>query len=264
MTQHPHIRRSEEAGVLTLTLTRDAKLNAVSPEMRTVIEKAVTDFGDDPKQRVLVFAAEGRYFTAGMDIARMKDADKQEKASTGITLRHDYRQLHKVFDELEAIEKPVVHAAQGPCLGVGVELCVSCDFRLASENASYGLPEIPVLGTIAGSGGISRMTRLVGPHWARWIAMAPNRIDAGKAELMGLVHAVYAQDEFEREVRKFARSLVELSSEALGLAKLAIDSAAASDRVSARNFDRVANTLLRMSPDHLAKIDAFNAKKSAK
>ena len=261
MTSSTHIKCTQDQGVLTLTFTRDEKLNAVSPEMRKVIEQAVADFGNDPQHRVLVFAAEGRYFTAGMDIGRMKDPDKQRSAQTGITLRQDYRQLHKLFDELEAIEKPVIHAAQGPCLGVGVELSVSCDFRLASESASYGLPEIPVLGVIAGSGGISRMTRLVGPHWARWIAMAPNRIHARKAELIGLVHAVFEPGSFNEEVHKFARSLVDLSPEALGLAKLAIDSAASSDRVTARNFDRVANTLLRMSPEHLEKIDAFNAKK---
>ena len=69
------------------------------------------------------------------------------------------------MDELEAIEKPSVLAAHPRCLRVGLEIGASCDFRLAAEGASFALPELPSLGVIPGSGGISRVTRLVGPHW---------------------------------------------------------------------------------------------------
>jgi enoyl-CoA hydratase len=257
------IKRTEQNGVLTLTFTRDDKLNAVSPEMLAVMREAVADFSDNDSYRVLVFTAEGRYFTAGMDIGRLSSGgthqarDTGEKQNSGVNLRREYRLLHLLFDELEAIEKPVIHAAQGPCFGVGVELSASCDFRLAAERATYGLPEIENLAVIAGSGGVSRVTRLIGPHWARWIAMAPQIVDARKAMIMGLVHEIYPDDTFASEVQTFAERLAGLSREALGLAKLAIDAAEAGDRVSARNFDRVANTLLMRSEEHIAKIAAF-------
>ena len=253
------IRRVDADGIITLTFTRDKKLNAVTPEMLDVMRATVTEFAENDECRVLVFTAEGRYFTAGIDIGRLEEGGTHQ-TNSGINIRRNYRQLHLLFDELEAIEKPVIHAAQGPCFGVGVELSASCDFRLASARATYGLPEIINLGVIAGSGGVSRVTRLIGPHWARWIAMAPQFVDAQKAMMMGLVHEVYDDETFNEEVQKFAKSLAVLSREALGLAKLAIDAAEAGDRISARNFDRVANTLLINSEEHHAKIAAFTKK----
>ena len=245
-------RLDRDGPVLTLTFTRDAKLNAVTPGMLDLLRSAVDTLAGDRDVRVLVITAEGRYFTAGMDahlsgaaLGLMVDED-----TAGSEFRRNYRNLHRLFDELEAIEKPVVLAAQGPCLGVGVEIGVSCDFRLAASRATFGLPEIPNLAVLPGSGGISRLTRLVGPHWARWLAMAAQTVDAEQARAIGLVHRVIPDDVFPAEVAAFARHLAGLPAEALGLAKLAIDAAADSDRTTARNVDRIANTLLVLSEEH--------------
>lgn len=257
---HPQIRRVDADGIITLTFTRDEKMNAVSPEMLDVMRTAVTDFAEQPQHRVLVITAEGRFFTAGIDIGRLSEGPMHQERNSGVKIRREYRRLHLLFDELEAIEKPVIHAAQGPCYGVGVELAASCDFRLAAARATYALPEIINLAVLAGSGGVSRVTRLVGPHWARWIAMAPQFVDANKAMIMGLVHEVYPDETFADEVQAFAKSLAGLSGEALGLAKLAIDAAEAGDRISARNFDRVANTLLVNTDEHRERIESFSKK----
>ena len=245
-------RLEQDGDVLTLTFTRDDKLNAVSPPMLEALRAAADQLAADAGVRVLVITADGRYFTAGMDIHRSGRALglMVDDGTPGSEFRRHYRNLHSLFDELEAIEKPVVLAAQGPCLGVGVELGVSCDFRLASSRATFGLPEIPNLGVLPGSGGISRLTRLVGPHWARWLAMAAQTVDAEEARAMGLVHRVIPEDHFADEVAAFARHLAGLPGEAVGLAKLAIDAAADSDRVTARNVDRIANTLLVLSDEH--------------
>ena len=151
---------------------------------------------------------------------------------SGSMARRQYRQggHHDLFDEIEQIEKPVVLAAQSHCFGVGIELGVSCDFRLASNTTTFRLPEVPALAVIPGSGGISRLTRLVGPHWARWLAMAGKTIDAQQALTIGLVHEVYPSDEFPERVQEFARSLVSIPAEAMGLAKVAIDVADGVDR----------------------------------
>jgi enoyl-CoA hydratase/carnithine racemase len=162
-----------------------------------------------------------------------------------------------LFDRIEAIEKPVVLAPQGPCLGVGIELGASCDFRLASDAATFSLPEVANLAVIPGSGGISRLTRLVGPHWAKWLVMAGETVDAHQALVMGLVHAVYPAAEFPEQVQAFAHRLAALPREALGLAKVAIDTAADVDRRTARDFDRVAQTVLFMSSDYRERVDAF-------
>lgn len=262
MTQAPvpeDVRRDEDGGVLTITFTRDRKLNAVSPAILDALQTAATDLAARDDLRVLVITAEGRYFTAGIDV-KASGAHLGLLASedmSGVEFRQNYRRLHQLFDEFEAIEKPVVLAAQGPCLGVGVEMSVSCDFRLASARATFGLPEIPNLAVLPGSGGISRLTRIVGPHWARWIAMAAETVDAQQALGMGLVHRVIPDDEFPEAVGAFARNLAGFSREALGLAKVAIDAAADSDRTTARNVDRIANTLLVLSAEHRAKVSEF-------
>jgi enoyl-CoA hydratase/carnithine racemase len=256
------VRRTDADGVITVTFTRDEKLNAVSPTMLDELTRAVADLGDREDTRVLVITAEGRHFTAGIDITAMSGQGMGASApASGIALRRDYRRLHLLFDEIEAIEKPVVLAAQGPCRGVGVELAASCDFRLASDRAIFQLPEIANLAVLPGSGGISRLTRLVGPHWARWLAMAGVAVDAQQALAMGFVHAIHPDEQFAGAVEAFARGLTELPPQALGLAKLAIDAAASADRASARDFDRIANTLLLMSEDHRARVEAFTRRR---
>jgi enoyl-CoA hydratase len=260
-----HARRDDHQGVATLTFTGDEKLNAVSPEMIDLLRAAVDDLGDLDHLRVLVITAEGRHFTAGMDIGAidLSSARGSDGNADGISIRRYYRRLHLLFDEIEAIEKPVVLAAQGPCRGFGVELAASCDFRLCSDAATFSLPEIANLAVMPGSGGISRLTRLVGPHWARWMVMAGRVIDAPKAEAIGFVHEVLPVEGFAPAVAKFASSLAALPPQAIGLAKITIDAAASVDRGTARNFDRVANTTLLTGSEHQAKIDAFNTRRES-
>lgn len=247
------IRRTDDEGIITLTFTRDQKLNSVTREMLGVIRTAVHDLDDHEEHRALLLMAEGRYYTAGADIGEMGP-----QPESGVAMRRDYRHFHELFDEMERVEKPVVLAAQGPCLGLGIEMGSSCDFRFASERATFGLPEVPMLSVLPGSGGVSRFTRLVGPHWARWVAMAGETVDAELARTMGWVHQVLPEDGFHEAVHDWTRNLVRMSAEALGLAKIAIDAAVDSDRRTARHIDRVANTQLVQTQEHLDKIAAFN------
>jgi enoyl-CoA hydratase len=138
-----------------------------------------------------------------------------------------------------------------------VEMASSCDFRFASERSVFGLPEVPNLAVLPGSGGISRFTRLVGPHWARWVAMAGENVDAELALSMGFVHRVFPEETFDADVQAWVRQLIGMSAEALGLAKITIDAAVDSDRRTARHIDRMANTMLLQTAEHLEKIEAF-------
>jgi enoyl-CoA hydratase len=248
-------RRDEQDGVVTITFTRDSKLNAVSEEMLDGLRAAIRDLEDRDDLRVLLITAEGRYFSAGIDIGGL-----QARSPSGVTLRSNYRKLHQLFDMFEVVEKPVVLAAQGPCIGVGVEMASSCDFRLGSDSAHFGLPEVVNLAVIPGSGGISRLTRLVGPHWAKWLAVACENVTAEEALSMGFLHRVIPAANFPAEALAFAKKLATIPGDAMGVAKLAVDAAADTDRVTARNVDRLANTALLQSPDHLAKLAAFKAR----
>src|SRR5262249_42963148 len=154
--------------------------------------------------RVLLIRAKGTYFSAGAD---MSGGMAPEFDGSSMAFRQWYRgTFHPIFDAFEAVEKPVVVAHHGPCLGGALEMSVSCDFRLAAESARYALPEIN-LGVIPGSGGTSRLTRLVGPHWTRWLAMAGESVNAEEALRMGLVHKVYPDARFEAEVWAFCQKL---------------------------------------------------------
>ncbi len=113
---------------------------------------------------------------------------------------------------------------------------------------------------IPGSGGISRVTRLVGPHWGKWLAFG-EEVSAELALTMGLVHAVYPAESFRERSAAFARKLAALPSEAAGVTKTAVDIAASVDRGTARDFDRYANNLLLTSQEHRSKLEAFKNRK---
>lgn len=233
--------RTEEAdGILTVVLDRDAKLNAIDPGMTEVLWEAVRAVADRPELRALVITAVGRYFTAGIDLRAPSPATS---ARDGREFRALYRRHHLLYDELEALEKPVVLAAQGPCLGAGLEMACSTDLRFTVPGAHFALPEVSI-GTIAGSGGTSRLTRLVGPSWAKWIAMAGQPVDAERALAIGLVQEILPAEGFHEAVHERVRSITALPPQALGTAKLAIDLVADVDRGTARHIERLANTHL--------------------
>jgi enoyl-CoA hydratase/carnithine racemase len=234
---------TEKDGVLTLTFDRPGKLNAITPAMTALLWEAARALGDREDVRVLVISARGRYFTAGIDLAHLAADRRGGRLASDVAYRRTYRRHHLLYDEFEAIEKPVVLAAQGGCLGAGVELAASCDFRFAARSAFFRLPETE-LGVIAGSGGTSRLTRLVGPHWGKWMAMAGEPVDAEQARSIGFVHQVFPDDTFPVDVAAFAGKLAAMPAEALGAAKIVVDAAADVDRTTARNIDRIANTAL--------------------
>jgi enoyl-CoA hydratase/carnithine racemase len=262
------VRRDDIGPVVTITLTRDDKMNAMTPAMFEVIEGAARDLGDRDDLRVLVITGEGRYFTSGLDFVSLRPniGEGTDGVIRGSNIRRQYRAEahHDLFDELEQIEKPVILAAQSHCFGVGIEMGASCDFRLASEAATFSLPEVPNIAVIPGAGGISRLTRLIGPAWAKWLVMAGATIDAEQALAIGLIHAIYPPDEFPERVQELAQRLAAMPREALGLAKVAIAAADTVDRRTAREFDRMAQSLLVQSDDHRDRVKAFLQRSAAR
>lgn len=257
----PHATTQTINHVLVVTFDRDDKLNAISPEMTAALWEAVRAARDDDEVRVLVIRANGRYFSAGIDLNSSTGGGGEidpADPNRGALFRKTLRQHHLLYDEFEALEKPIVVAMQGPCLGAGLEMAVSCDFRLASEDAAFALPEIK-LGVTSASGGISRLTRLVGPGWARWLAMAGRRVDAKTALTMGLVQDVLPADGFHSAVHQFALDLVALPREALGLSKVTIDACLSADRATARDIDRIAATTLIFREEFQQQVAGFRA-----
>lgn len=252
---------SEDSGILDVVLNRPEKYNAISDEMLEQLREAAGLFASKRDLRVMLMRANGKYFSAGVEINPDISPDVGNSTLDG---RRWYRtKWHSFFDELEAIEKPIVAAHQGPCLGGGLELSLSCDFRLAAAGARYGLPELEI-GALPGSGGISRLTRIAGPHWARWLVMAGEQVTADQALSMGIVHAVYDDAGFASQTRAFCSTLATRSYELLGLAKLSIELATDLDRAQGRNVERISNSILFTGAEHKALVQAFMERQAAK
>lgn len=236
----PQIILSEQDGVLQVALNRPEKYNAISAEMLEGLKAATARLRDDDDLRAMLVTANGKYFSAGIDLNGALAPDLSIKSP--IAFRRWYRKgagsLHGLGDEWEAIEKPIVVAIQGPCLGGALELALCADFRLASSAARFGLPEI-TFGALPGSGGTSRLVRLAGPHWARWLVLANRQVDAERALTIGIVHDVLEQEGFIEGALAFCQSLVALPPEAFGVGKLAIELAADLDRGQGRNVERL-------------------------
>jgi enoyl-CoA hydratase len=250
-----------EGGILEVVFNRPEKYNAISDEMLEGLRAAAGTLASTRELRVMLIRANGKYFSAGVEVNPAISPDVGDSTLDG---RRWYRtKWHSLFDELEAIEKPIVVAHQGPCLGGGLEMSLSCDFRLAAHSAAYGLPELEI-GALPGSGGISRLTRIAGPHWTRWLAMAGEQVTAEQALSMGIVHKVFADETFADESRAFCAKLATRPYELLGLAKLSIELATDLDRAQARNVERISNSILFTGAEHKALLQAFMERQAAK
>ena len=264
MSEEPHLLAQIDEGVLIVTLNRPDKLNALSGQMMQLFDDAVARLRDDADVGVMLIRATGRYFCSGADL-RSGSPKEQPRTATGI--RENHRSglfgMQRIYDEMEHIEKPIVCAVHSDCVGGGLEMALSCDFRLASENARFAFPE-GLFGVLPASNGVSRLTRICGPHWARWLIMANMKADARKALTMGLVHDIMPDDGFAEATLEFCRHLTRNSAEQMGAAKIAIEMAAEVGRDTARHVERMANSALMLNPEYLARIEQYVAKLGGK
>ena len=251
-----HGRIAEASGVITVVIDRQNKRNAISPQITALLWDAVRALAERDDLRAMVITGVGDYFSAGIDINAVPGEIDGVRVQPDSAYRRRYRNHHLLYDEMETVEKPIILAAQGHCFGAGLEMAASCDFRLASASATFALPEAR-LGVLPGSGGTSRVTRLVGPHWGKWLALAAQPISADKAHMIGLVHDVYPAAEFEQRVDAFVQDLLSIPGDCLALSKLAVDMVADIDRTSGRHVERIANSILTGSEEFAARTARF-------
>jgi enoyl-CoA hydratase len=249
MHDNPHVLIAEEDGILILTLNRPEKYNALSVAMMRTFSDTVDHFRDTPSLKVMLIRSTGRYFSAGADLKEGGNT----RPNTGSGIREMHRRMpsdmRRIWDEMEAIEKPFVVAHQGPCVGGGLEMSLSCDFRLASTEARYAFPE-GKFAILPATNGVSRLTRIVGSAWARYLVMANMDADADEARLMGLVHKVFPAETFDEQVMGFCRHLAQNNSEQMGTAKIAIELARDLGAHQAASVERLANSALMLMPNY--------------
>jgi enoyl-CoA hydratase/carnithine racemase len=240
-------------GVCTLTMNRPDKLNSWNADMERELDSAFaaieTEVG---RYRVIVLRGAGRAFCAGVDL----DVVAEEQTYPGRELRTTMSVRHRLFDWLEQIELPVVAAIHGYCLGGGLELALACDFRLASADASFGMPELG-FGQVPGSGAASRITTLAGPSVAKDLIITARRFDAAEALRLGLVSRVFESSEFEGGVGAFVDDLVSKPPLAVGVAKQVINTIAVLDPHTSRVVERLGQSALLGSRDLAEGLTAY-------
>lgn len=178
-----------ENGIFTITINRADKLNALNKEVITELSSALNEVYSNVEIRSAIITGAGpKAFVAGADITEFLTLD----AAGGKELAQKGQEM--VFTKIENSPKPIVAAVNGFALGGGCELAMACHFRLCSENAKFGQPEVN-LGLIPGYGGTQRLTQLIGKGRAMEMLMSANMIDANTALQYGLVNYVVPAEE---------------------------------------------------------------------
>ena len=214
---YENILASSENGITTITINRPNKLNALNIETIQELHEAFNTADEDKNTKVIIITGSGeKAFVAGADIKEFADFDVEE----GQELAAEGQEL--LFDFIENLSTPVIAAVNGFALGGGLELAMAAHFRIASDNAKMGLPEVS-LGVIPGYGGTQRLPQLIGKGRAMEMIMTAGMIDANQALKYGLVNHVVTQEELLPFCEKIAGKIMRNSSVAIASAIKAIN-----------------------------------------
>lgn len=218
----PNVILKKEGHVATIMVNRPKALNALNWETTEDITAAVENARDDDDIFVIIITGAGdKAFVAGGDIAYMQKLTALEGRRFGLL-------GHKMCRTIENVEKPVIAAINGFCLGGGCELAMACDFRICSDKSKFGQPEVG-LGLTAGFGGTQRLPRLVGKGMALQILYTGENFDAQEALRIGLVNKVVSPDKLMDEVTAIANTIAAKGPRAVNLTKAAVNAGMETD-----------------------------------
>lgn len=206
---YENIYIEEENRIATITIDRPKKLNALNRRTIEELHQAFKELDEDSETRVIIITGSGqKAFVAGADISEFADFSVPQ----GGKLAAKGQEL--LFDFVAKLSTPVIAAVNGFSLGGGLELAMACHFRVASENAKMGLPEVS-LGVIPGYGGTQRLPELIGKGRALEMIMTAGMISADKALAFGLVNYVVSQEELLPLCQKLASKISNNSPSAI-------------------------------------------------
>jgi 2-oxoglutaroyl-CoA hydrolase len=243
------LERDAERGVATVTLDVPGKLNRVSMRARGQLARLFAELGDDEAVGVVVLTGAGELFTAGGDIAGFLEASPETLSRLAWNVAAP-----------ERCPKPVIAKLRGYALGIGLELALACDFRVAADDVELGLPEVR-LGMIPGSGGTQRLARLIGVGRAKDLIMRGRRIGAEEALALGLVGEVVPGGDLDAAVDRLVDELLALSPLALSVAKRVLNEAYDAPLHVGLELEGLAYGLLRTTHDFREGVEAFGEKR---
>lgn len=238
-----------EGDVAVLTLN-SPPVNALSAPVRTAIADGIKQALDNAAVKAVVLICEGKTFIAGADITEFGKAPKGPS----------------LFDALSMIEnasKPVVAAIHGTALGGGLEVALTCHYRVAVPSAKCGLPEVN-LGLLPGAGGTQRLPRIVGPAKAMEIMFAGDPVDAAEAHRIGLINRLVPRGQALAEAKKMVKVYEDRAPLSLAWIKRSVHRGTQMDLASALEFETFLVSTIYQTADRKEGIGAFLAKRKAK
>ncbi len=256
MSDLQYVRVEWDGDLAVVVIDRPEKLNALNAEMIQELGDVFRSLRDDADIRGVVLTGAGeKAFVAGADIGELA----KMTPLSGVQVS---REGQRIFVEIERFPKPVLAAVGGYALGGGCELTLACHLRVASENARFGLPEVG-LGIIPGYGGTLRLSRIIGLGRAVELTLTGKMVDAKEAESIGLVSAVYPQDELLGRAKEFMRGITKNGPVAVRMALESIYVAQNSAAADALSFESALFGLLASTSDMKEGMTAFLEKRKA-
>jgi enoyl-CoA hydratase/carnithine racemase len=247
------IQLDRSGSLATLWLDRADKRNALDGPLMKELGAALDEVGADRSVRVLVLRGRGPVFSSGIDHALLANVAGATQTTPFLHLHHA---LQDVFHRIGRLHQPVIAALHGVCVGMGLELALAADIRLASEDCVLGLPEI-AFGIVPDVGGTTRLVRAVGEPRARELILTGRMVRARTAERYGLVHEVAADAAaLERRVAERAEQLTAHPAAALGLAKVLCQASADTDAATSFRLEGVVQQALFAQPEAASRFPA--------
>lgn len=250
-----------EDALYFVTLNRPEKRNAITPEMLEEIAEAVRKSDSYPQVRAIIVEGEGPIFSAGIDLMALAGA----KAAAGDQhparwARRMAETMQNAMNVIEATEVPIIGALHGQVLGMGLELALAFDLRVATESCQFRMPEVG-LGIVADVGGTTRLSRTVGPSRTKDMLMTGRVVDAQEALMWGLVNRVVPEGEVHAAAVALAQEIAANAPLAVGLFKRIIDQGDGVDKGTQMALERWAQSQLLTSEDVGEALTAFLQKR---
>jgi 2-oxoglutaroyl-CoA hydrolase len=253
MTALDGLRLERDGDVATITLDLPEKLNRVSMAARDQLAGLFEELGSDHDVRVIVLTGAGdKAFTAGGDIPGFLEREPEELSRLAWNVAAP-----------ERCPKPVIAKLRGYAFGVGLELALACDFRVAADDVELSLPEVKI-GMLPGSGGTQRLARMVGLGRAKDMVMRGRRVGSEEALAIGLLTEVVAATELDTAVSSLVDELQALSPLALTLAKRVLNHAYDGPLALGLDIEGLAYGLMRSTHDFREGVEAFGEKRPPK
>lgn len=257
--EYQSILYAKEEGAAIITFNLPHKRNAITAQMAQEIDLALSDAEGDADVTAVVLTGGEKYFTAGMDVTDIISGHGEEP--TSVRMYEMYYPTQAVFRHMSRMSKPTIAAIAGYAFGGGFELALCCDFRIATENAKFGLPEIS-LGIMPGAGGTQRLSRMIGIARAKELVLTGETILAGQAYTFGLLTKIVKEGMLLDEAKAYAGKFTRLPPFGVRIAKTILDKGINMGMEDALELEKLGFCMLYGTEDQKEGLRAFAEKRS--